>query len=79
MIITVNDKAVMEQKVARSIYQIYEIVEDPRAQYASQTFDKVTVPVSNSIRRHEILTFGNRSDLTKKETNRVVYRRLIII
>ena len=69
MLITVNDKTVMEQKVARSLSRIHELGEDLRAQYASQTFDKVIVPVSNTIRRHEILTFGNRSDLTKKDRN----------
>ena len=79
MVIPVLDKAVMEQKVVRSLSRIHELGEDLRAQYVPQTLDKVTVSVSNTIRRIEILTFGNRSDLTKKETKRVVYRRSIRI
>ena len=79
MVIPVLDKAVMEQKVIISLPGIDELGEDLRAQYVPQTLDKVTVSVSNTIRRNEILTFGNRSDLTKKETKLVVYRRSIRI
>ena len=75
MLIPVHDKAVMEQKVVRSLSRIHELGEDVRVQYISQTLDKVIMPVSNSIRLNEILTFGNRSDLTKYETKRVAYRR----
>ena len=80
MLITVPDKAVMEQKVVTSLSRIHELGEDLRTQYVSQTIDSVTLlPVSNNIRRNEILTFSNRSDLTKKETQRVFYRKQIRI
>ena len=74
MLIPVHDQAVMEQKVVESLSRINEHGEDLRVQYVSQTLDKVTMLVSNSIRLNEILTFGNISDLTKYETKLVVYR-----
>ena len=73
MLIPAPDKAVMEQKVVRSLDRIHELGKYLLAQYAdTRQSDR---PVSNTIRRHEILTFGNRSDVTKKETKRVMYRR----
>ena len=80
MLIPVPDKAVMVQKVVTSLSRIHELGEDLRTQYVSQTIDSVTLlPESNNIRRNQILTFSNRSDLTKKETKRVVYRKQIRI
>ena len=56
----------MEQEVIRSIGLFHQLGEDLHAHYGSQTIDQVTVPVSNTIKRNKILTFGNRPDLTKK-------------
>ncbi len=68
-LISVPDIVVMERKVVRSLSRIHELGVDLRAQYVSQTLDTVTVPMSNTIRRNEILTFGNRPDLNKTKQN----------
>ena len=56
----------MEQEVIRSLSRVHQLGEELHAQYVAQTINQVTVPVSNTIRRNKILTFGNRPDLSKK-------------
>ena len=55
------------KEVIKSLSRVVEVGADLHAQYVSHTFDKVSVPVSNTIRRNKILTFSNRPDLTKKD------------
>ena len=65
-LVALDTQAVMEQEVIRSLGLVHQLGEDLHAHYVSQTIDQVTVPVSNTIKRNKILTFGNRPDLTKK-------------
>ena len=65
-LVALDTQAVMEQEVVTSLSRVHEVGKDLHAQYISQTLDKATVPVSNTIRRNKILTFANRPDLTKK-------------
>ena len=65
-LVALDTQAVMEQEVIRSLGLVHQLGEDLHAHYGSQTIDQVTVPVSNTIKRNKILTFGNRPDLTKK-------------
>ena len=56
----------MEREVIRSLSRVHQLGEELHAQYVVQTINQVTVPVSNTIPRNKILTFGNRPDLRKK-------------
>ena len=60
----------MEQEVIRTLSRVHQLSEELHAQYVAQTINQVTVPVSNTIRRNKILTFGNRPDLSKKGNKR---------
>ena len=56
----------MDQEVVTSLCKVHELGKDLHKQYVAQTLDKATVPVSNTIRRNNILTFANRPDSSKK-------------
>ena len=68
-LVALGTQAVMEQEVIRSLIRVHQLGEGLHAQYVAQTINQVTVPVSNTIRRNKILTFGNSPDLSKKGNN----------
>ena len=80
-LVALDTQAVMEQEVIRYFGLVHQLGEDLHAHYVSQTIDQVTVPVSNTIKRNNILTFGNRPDLTKKgnKTSGVQKKNMILI
>ena len=65
-LVALDTRVVMEREVIRSLSRVHQLGEELHAQYVAQTINQVTVPVSNTIPRNKILTFGNRPDLRKK-------------
>jgi len=65
-LVALDTQEVMDQEVVTSLCQVHEISKHLHEQYVEQTLDKATVPISNTIRRNNILTFANRPDLSKK-------------
>ena len=65
-LVALDTHVVMEQEVIRSPSRVHQLGEELHAQKVSQTINQGTVPVSNAIRRNKLLTFGNRTDLSKK-------------
>lgn len=65
-LVALDTQEVMDQEVVTSLCQVHEVGKDLHEQYVAQTLDKATVPVSNTIRRNNILTFANRPHLSKK-------------
>ena len=68
-LVALDTQDVMEQDVITSLSRVHEVGKELHAQYVLQTLDQVTVPLTNTLRRNKILTFANRPNLTKKESN----------
>ena len=80
-LVALDTHVVMEQEVIRFLSRVNQLGEELHAQCVAQTINQVTVPVSNTIRRNKILTFGNRPDLSKNgnKTSGVQKKNMTII
>ena len=50
----------MEPEVVKSLMQVHTVGKKIPSNYVSETFDKGTVPITNTIPRNKIKTFENR-------------------
>ena len=67
-LIALHTRAVMDPAVAISLSQIHEVGQALHEDYVNKRLDKVTVPLSDTIKRNNKLTFANRPDPHKKES-----------
>ena len=58
----------MEHVIVTSLYLIREAGQTLHAAYVKEILEEASVPVSDTIKRNNILTFANRPDTTKKGT-----------
>ena len=66
-LITLDTRAVMDDAVAASLYKIHEFDQALRKEYVNTRLDKVTVPLSDTIKRNNIFTFANRLDPERRK------------
>ena len=66
-LITLDTRAVMDDAVAVSLSKIHEVGQALHTEYVNTRLDKVTVPMSDTIKRN-MFTFANRLDPRKKES-----------
>ena len=59
---------VMDDAVAVSLSKIHEVGQALHKEYVNTRLDKVTVPMSDIIKRNNMFTFANRLDPRKKES-----------
>ena len=64
-----NTQNVMEHAIATSLSQIRETGQTLHEAYVMERLEKASVPVSDTIKRNNMLTFANRPDPKKKGTN----------
>ena len=67
-LITLDTRAVMDDAVAVSLSKINEVGQALHKEYVNTRLDKVTVPMSDTIKRNNMFTFANRLDPRKKES-----------
>ena len=67
-LITLDTRAVMDDAVAVSLSKIHEVGQALHKEYVNTRLDKVTVPMSDTIKRKNMFTFANRLDPRKKES-----------
>ena len=67
-LIALDTRAVMEDAVAVSLSKIHEVGQALHEEYVNTRLDKITIPLSDTIKRNNRLTFDNRPDLRKKES-----------
>ena len=63
--IALDIRAVIEHALAVFLYQIHEVGKYIQEDYVNTRLDKVTVPLSDTIKRNNRLTFANRADPRK--------------
>ena len=66
-LIALDTRAEMEDAVAVSLSKIHEVGQALHEEYVNTRLDKITIPLSDTIKRNNRLTFDNRPDLRKKE------------
>ena len=66
-LIALDTRAVMDQAVAVSLCQIHEFGQALHEEYVKTWLEKGTVPLSDTIKRNNRLTFANHPDPRKKE------------
>ena len=67
-LITLDTRAVVDDAVALSLSKIHEVGQAFHKEYVNTRLDKVTVPMSDTIKRNNMFTFANRLDPRKKES-----------
>ena len=67
-LITLDTRAMMDDAVAVSLSKIHEVGQVLHKEYVNARLDKVTVPLSDTIKRNNMFTFANRLDPRKKES-----------
>ena len=67
-LIVLDTHNLMEHAVANSLSQIREAGKNLHAAYVVERLDKASVPISDTIKRNNLLTFANRPDPRKKGT-----------
>ena len=67
-LITLDTRAAMDDAVAVSLSKIHEDGQALHKEYVNARLDKVTVPLSDTIKRNNMFTFANRLDPRKKES-----------
>ena len=73
-LVALDTQKVMEQEVVKSLSRVVEVGADLHAQYVSQTFDKVSIPVSNASRHFPIVLI-----LPRKIKKKIIIIIIIII
>ena len=63
-----DTRAVMDDAVAVSLSKIHEVGQALHKEHVNARLDKVTVPLSDTIKRNNMFTFANRLDPRKKES-----------
>ena len=63
-LVTLDTRAVMDDALAVSLSKIHEVGKE----YVNTRLDKVTVPLSDAIKRNNMFTFANRLDPRKKKS-----------
>ena len=58
-LITLDSRAVMDDAVAVSLSKIHEVGQVLHKEYVNTRLDKVTVPMSDIIKRNNMFTFAN--------------------
>ena len=66
-LITLDTCAVMDNAVTVSLSKIHEVGQALHNEYMNTRLDKVTVPLSDTIKRNNMFTFANRLDPRKKK------------
>ena len=67
-LVTLDTRAVMDDAVAVSLSKIHEVGQALHKEYVDTRVDKVTVPLSDTIKRNNMFTFANRLDPRKKKS-----------
>ena len=65
-LVALDTQCVMEQAVVDSLFKIKEIGEELYKSYVKERLESTTVPLSDTIKRNNLLTFANRPDPKKK-------------
>ena len=74
-LIVLDTQNVMEHVIVTSLYLIREAGQTLHAAYVKEILEEASVPVSDTIKRNNILTFANRPDTTKKGTKGSGFQR----
>ena len=61
-LVALDTQNVMEPSVSASLSQIREMGENLHASYVTKRLEETSLPVSNTIKRNNVLTFSNRPD-----------------
>jgi len=78
-LITLDTRAVMDDTVAVSLFKIHEVGQALHKEYVNTRLDKVTVPLSDTIKRNNMFTFANRLDPRKKESKVGILKHNIML
>ena len=57
----------MKDNVVASLAQLHNLGKELHAKFVTQTLEQDTLPITITIKRHNVLTFANRSVTTKRE------------
>jgi len=67
-LVALHTQEVMEEEVVTSLTQLQNLGKDLHAEFVSHTIEQVTSPITNTLKRQEVLTFANRPVHIKKGT-----------
>ena len=67
-LVALHTQEVMEEEVVTSLTQLQNIGKDLHAEFVSHTIEQVTSPITNTLKRQEVLTFANPLVHTKNGT-----------
>jgi len=70
-----DTRAVMDDGVTVSLSKSHEVGQALHKEYVNARLDKVTVPLSDTIKRNNMFTFANRLDPRKKESEVGILKR----
>jgi hypothetical protein len=65
-LVALDTQNVMEQVVVTSLSQIHAVGQALHAESVTERFEKVSVPISDIIKRNNMFTFANRHDTKRK-------------
>ena len=72
-LVALDTQNVMEESVVASLSWIREVGQTPHATYVRERLEDSSVPISDIIKRNNILTFANRAELRKKPERMSAY------
>ena len=65
-LVVLYTQEVIGNGVVALITQIDNLVKDLHAKFVTQNLEKITLPITNNLKRQNVLTFANRPVLNKK-------------
>lgn len=78
-LVSLDTQCVVEPSVVDSLSTIHEVGRELHQKYVSERLEKVTVPVSDTIKRNNKLTFANRPDTKKQNVKGVQRQNMLLI
>ena len=77
--VALDTRAVMEHTIVVSLSQTHEVGKSLHEDYVNTRLDNVTVPLSDTIKRNNRLTFANRPDPRKKQSKVGILRQNTVL
>ena len=72
-LVALDTQNVMEESVVASLSEIREVGHTVHAAYVRERLEDSSVPISDTIKRNNLLTFANRPELRKKAERMSAY------
>ena len=66
-LVALDTQNVMEESVVASLSEIREVGQNLHAAYVRERLEDSSVPISDTIKRNNLLTFANRPELREKK------------